>query len=529
MEKAKEKSVDELYELINKQHSLTDTSIIQSKKPWLKHIFNPFKKIIKKMIMPIILPILAKQEELNSHFIQILNSLKDTSLVETHQQKNHSNDQFPEKKIDNDTYRGTVPKQMNAKCMDSNRIQDLVNILNEKHQKKEESNKANRESITKQYVVAAEDYYKKIDSYEHLKNRPYSSLEEAPVTFYRLGILLSELFLSPGQKIMDFGAGVCWLSKLLNKFGLSTISVDVSYTAISYGKHLFESDHTINWNVHPQFVTYNGFTLPFKNNSFDRIICYDALHHIENIEEILEEFYRILKEGGIAAFAEPGIEHSISAAAQFEMRNYGILEKDINVFDLIKISDKLGFKFFLLPYPLPGRIKFNPAQLENFFAHPDSYPFDIIKETVLHNNIFLLIKGDRIYDSLAPHILKADIKLVEPPEPFSIKPGEKIKLILNITNTGDTVWLCSSEYTKGRIQIGAHLLNKTDQFVKQDCFRHELPFDVLPGQNIVQEISILVPEDKEICTIAIDLVCEQITWFELAGSKIYKISIQKSS
>lgn len=72
-------------------------------------------------------------------------------------------------------------------------------------------------------------------------------------------------------------------------------------------------------------------------------------------------------------------------------------------------------------------------------------------------------------------------------------------------------------------------MNKTDQFVKQDCFRHELPFDVLPGQNIVQEISILVPEDKEICTIAIDLVCEQITWFELAGSKIYKISIQKSS
>ena len=96
MEKEKQKSLEELFELINSNPVITSSEIIQSTKPILKYIFNPLKLLIKKMIMPFILPIIAQQNTLNSSFVQILNKLKEsdgfTTLPDIHQKKTSSPD-----------------------------------------------------------------------------------------------------------------------------------------------------------------------------------------------------------------------------------------------------------------------------------------------------------------------------------------------------------------------------------------------------------------------------------------------------
>ena len=42
----------------------------------------------------------------------------------------------------------------------------------------------------------------------------------------------------------------------------------------------------------------NAKNLPFKKNSFDVVLCLDILEHIKNDGKVVEEVYKVLKEGG---------------------------------------------------------------------------------------------------------------------------------------------------------------------------------------------------------------------------------------
>ena len=48
-------------------------------------------------------------------------------------------------------------------------------------------------------------------------------------------------------------------------------------------------------------------TLPFEDESFDRIIMIDALHHVINQEETVGELWRVLKSGGKLIIEEPDV------------------------------------------------------------------------------------------------------------------------------------------------------------------------------------------------------------------------------
>jgi len=377
----------------------------------------------------------------------------------------------------------------------------------------------------KQYIKAADFYYQNYEFTEFLSNKPFSHLPEVIRVFHCLSFLLPEMYLAEGQKIIDFGAGVCWLSRLLSRLGFSTISVDVSFTALQWGKSLYKKDGIANPEVNSHYVTYDGFTLPFKDASIDRIFCYDALHHVENLEDIAYELHRILKEGGIAGFFEPGLNHSDTAAAQYEMKKYGILEKDLDIFDIMRISRNLGFSFFFLPVSPPGSIKFNDKQLEEFFIYHASYPTAVLAENAKHSLLFFLIKGKPHYYSNAPHILTSRIEVLEPLEMYKVKPNEVIPVKVKITNTGDTTWLATNKYPKGIVQIGTHLLSSSNQIVNYDYYRMNLPSTVTPGQSFAQELAIPAPAKEGQYAIVIDLLSENICWFEYMGSPTCALKI----
>jgi len=52
-------------------------------------------------------------------------------------------------------------------------------------------------------------------------------------------------------------------------------------------------------------VKGDGRRLPFKDKTFDRIICSEVLEHIDNDSGALEEMYRVLKPHGLAIFTVP--------------------------------------------------------------------------------------------------------------------------------------------------------------------------------------------------------------------------------
>lgn len=61
---------------------------------------------------------------------------------------------------------------------------------------------------------------------------------------------------------------------------------------------------------------YDGFQLPFKDNSYD-VVCSNYVNeHLENPQQTVAEVYRVLKPGGKYIFRTPNIYHYVSLVSK---------------------------------------------------------------------------------------------------------------------------------------------------------------------------------------------------------------------
>ena len=60
-------------------------------------------------------------------------------------------------------------------------------------------------------------------------------------------------------------------------------------------------------------IYYNGTALPFEDNTFDSILCTEVLEHVEQLDDVMIELYRVLKPGGRMIVTSPFIciEHEM--------------------------------------------------------------------------------------------------------------------------------------------------------------------------------------------------------------------------
>ena len=244
-----------------------------------------------------------------------------------------------------------------------------------------------------EHLKFADDYFNDRQNQLHLYQKPFHSPTDSGFLLGNLGQLFNGLDLKSGMKVLDFASGSCWLSKILVEFGCIVTSYDASPKALSIGKALFEKFPPINKKTPPpQFNIFDGKKLNEKNEKFDRIIVNDAFHHIPNTEEILAEFYRVLKPHGIVGMSEPGRQHSQTEASQYEMEVYKVIENDFILENIWNEAQLVGF----------DRIKISPV-LRDRFITLDQYiklisgdiPKSVqtyLKEDTLNNSLFFLHK-----------------------------------------------------------------------------------------------------------------------------------------
>lgn len=69
-------------------------------------------------------------------------------------------------------------------------------------------------------------------------------------------------------------------------------------------------------------VFYDGKSLPFESNSFDVIFSSEVFEHVENLDEIIGELYRVLKPGGKLLVTVPFVymEHEMP----YDFRRFSI-------------------------------------------------------------------------------------------------------------------------------------------------------------------------------------------------------------
>ena len=405
-----------------------------------------------------------------------------------------------------------------------------------------------REHSVDELCETAEGYYARMDAEElmvHDARKPFGNLVECSQTLHKLGLLLAGLRLGQGMTVMDFGAGLGWLSRHLNQLGCETVAVDVSNTALSLGRQAFERHYIGERRAPAHFVRFDGHRFDWPDASVDRVICFDALHHVPNPADVLAEMSRVLRPGGIAGFAEPGRHHSQTAPAQMEMERTATLENDVRLEDIFELARQVGFTdiacqqgvhqgtmFSLGEYLRIAAPEHGLGKLRRLRAwwRERAWPRalrhkvqEMVRRGLVEGPVFFLHKGPFELDSRSPEGLRHVLELG--PVATSIAAGETFEVELKMSNTGSARWLSAGRDMIGVVQIAVQQVDRENPAALVDLRRQPLGRDVAPGDQLKLRTPLILANPGP-ATLRFDLVAEHVAWFERLGSKPVEVDIE---
>jgi ubiquinone/menaquinone biosynthesis C-methylase UbiE len=365
------------------------------------------------------------------------------------------------------------------------------------------------ETSIEQLNRTAEAYFASLTGWDDQLAKPFSRAEDAPQLLINLGVTIQGLKLTPGMTVLEYGAGAGWLSRFLAQLGCHVILLDVSSTALKIARELFARQPPISAQSEPRFLVFDGQHIDLPDASVDRIVCFDAFHHAPNPEDVLREFGRVLKPGGIAAFAEPGPLHSTTAQSQYEMRTYGVVENDVDIHAIWAAAQRLGFSDLkIAAYNVPP-FHVSLSEFDDLLAAGATYArWAESTRAFLHNvrDFFLTKAGSEEIDSRHPQGLRASIEA-------SIT-GMTVRA--TVRNIGRAKWL-PSDVLYGGVNVGAHLYAENGRLIRFDYAWQPLDRALAPQEETTITFD-LAPLDAGRYIVELDCVANKVTWFAQTGS-----------
>jgi ubiquinone/menaquinone biosynthesis C-methylase UbiE len=377
---------------------------------------------------------------------------------------------------------------------------------------------------------AAEEYFASITNWDHQLAKPFSQAHEAPTLLIDMAVLMQGLQLTAGATVLDFGAGTGWFARFLTQLGCRVFLLDVSETALGMARELYRRQPVIGDRPEPEFLLFDGRTIPLPDASVDRVLTFHAFHHAPHPAAIVAELARVLKPGGIAGFAEPGPRHSRTAVSQFEMRNYKVVENDVDVHAIWRAAKGLGFRDLQVAvfHAPPFRVPLD--DFEDFLAGGQATaPWVTSTRVFLRNarTFFLTKAGDERVDSRRAEGLDAHLHV--PAAEKTVPSGSAIEIDALVTNTGTSTWL---PWTAGHggVGCGAHLYDGTGTLLEFDAAVSpigEPPREVAPGETVPVRIS-LPPQRQGRYIVELDCVAAHVSWFAPLGSRPARVTVMVS-
>jgi ubiquinone/menaquinone biosynthesis C-methylase UbiE len=345
---------------------------------------------------------------------------------------------------------------------------------------------------------------------------------------------------SPGDRIVDLGAGGGWCSDLLQRLNRNAVAVDISVEMLLVSRQR-------PTRVPIKAVAGDLERLPFADRSFDKAICVSALHHVPDMAIAVSEISRILTDTGVAVFSEPGAGHASMPGSVTATQDFGVLEQEVLIEPFIETCQAAGFaQVHVCPiaYVIPefelsleewrawrrlSRIKrpFRAADkmwralLEFVGAGKKSALFEeafamrLVRlfQRPVEEHPFILASKQGARRERRP-TLRATIKVASAPAAAS--PGETVTATVRITNAGTATW--PAGVGTGQVRLGIQLLDAASRVTDRDFARVDLTADVAAGESRTIRAVFRAPVQPGDYRLKFDLVAEGVTWFGPTGT-----------
>jgi SAM-dependent methyltransferase len=261
--------------------------------------------------------------------------------------------------------------------------------------------------------------------------------------------------LDPGLNalVLDICVGYGWTTEWLVRMGYRAIGVDICRDYVLAG--LPRMGPAV-----PHLLVADVENLPLASNLVERVLSFDAFHHVPDRAKAMREFERVMRSGGRIALVEPGKQHEHHPGSIAVMKQHGILERGFDGTDLAGYIEGTSL----------GDIAHHRSD-----AHP--------------HDIFTVQKaGVAEPDSRSPRSL---IATIAPTPPFgTARVGEAPALTITVTNAGDTVWLASTPDGAGTVLLAARLFTTQRELLQDQYAFVRLPRDVRPQEVLSMRIAL---------------------------------------
>jgi 2-polyprenyl-3-methyl-5-hydroxy-6-metoxy-1,4-benzoquinol methylase len=384
------------------------------------------------------------------------------------------------------------------------------------------------------YKQAAIDYVTKLDAERrhYLFTKPFYNLANRPPKHSGEGMdretfrhfcdfanIAVALALPSGSRVLDVGCGSGWLSEYFARLGYVVKGIDISPELIQMSRDRiarvpYDVDHETVLRC--AFEVHDIESGPL-NEQFDGVVCYDSLHHFEDERAVIANLAAATRYGG-SLFILEGDRPPAGSATEDElidvMRRYGTLESPFSREYLHELLDKHGFAVVGDYVSVNGLFERDLLNGDRLRVQPPEVNYLLCKKVVTEN-------GERaasIPDSREPGLLKARFEMLGP-APRAVAPAELISIPISIENCGDTLWLTSQVVAAGVVMPAVRIFDETGSLVTEFHGEPLLPHPIAPGETVRIRIEYKAPQRSGTYKLKIDLVDQQVCWFEQTGSE----------
>jgi ubiquinone/menaquinone biosynthesis C-methylase UbiE len=370
-------------------------------------------------------------------------------------------------------------------------------------------------------MASADAYFQPMTLASEQCRKPFSNPRDSVHLARHLALVLEAADLHAGARVLEVGCGTGWLTLGLAQMGCDAVGVDISPAAVRLAQGLQAARAGEKIPGKSEFLSYDGKTLPLPDASVDRVICYDAFHHVRDQGATIHEFARVLRDGGRAAFLEPGPEHSKTPASQSEMARYRVIENDVVMAEVSAHARAAGFEkprmLVQLQQPFELPVDEFIAWASEGVPHGGAAALlRTLSAQLTNSQCFYLYKGGQTRDSRDPDGLAARLELLGAERSRHGQAGG-IRLAVRATNTGNRDWI-TARLSAGQVNLGVQLLGADGRVIDHDFSRLKLPAGpIRPGDAVTIEGTIRMPPPTA-HALQLDLVAEMVAWFGDLGS-----------